>query len=339
MAPEQETMARTTATTRARPVLRVLLSCIGRRVELAQTFRTAARRLAIGLELHGTDVSPTAPGIHCVDLPHQVVPISRRRYIADLLELVEQSQIDLLVPTIDTELPKLAAARDRFKRYGCTVLISSTDVIAIGRDKLQTFEALRSADIDTPTTWPAAEALRRRRHRFPYQVKPRHGSAGLGNYRVDDLEALRFWAKRVPDAVVQEFVPGDEFTLDVYAGLDGRVQCVVPRQRLEVRSGEVQKARVVKDPRLIETGKRVVASIDGCIGVITVQCIRTPQGRIRVIEINPRFGGGVPLAIHAGADFPRWLMGGLLGRRCRIVLDGYRDGVYMLRYDQSVFLE
>lgn len=332
-------MVRTTATSKARPVLRVLLSCIGRRVELAQAFRAAGKRLGVGLELHGTDVSPLAPGIHHVDLAHQVIPISRRRYIADLLELVERSRIDLLVPTIDTELPKLAAARDRFKRRGCTAVISSTDVIAMGRDKLLTFEALRSADIDTPATWLAAEVLRRKRHRFPYQVKPRHGSAGLGNYRVDDPEALRFWAKRVPDAVVQEFVPGNEFTLDVYAGLDGRVRCVVPRQRLEVRSGEVQKARVVKDPRLIEIGKRVVESIGECMGIITVQCIRTPRGRIRVIEINPRFGGGAPLAIHAGADFPRWLMADLLGRRSRIALDGYRDGLYMLRYDQSVFLE
>jgi len=277
--------------------------------------------------------------MHVVDRAHRVTPIARRRYIPELLDLVERHRIDLLVPTIDTELPKLAAARDRFAERGCTAVISSPDVIAVGRDKMLTYVALTAAGIDTPATWPAKQVLKRRRHRFPYQIKPRHGSAGLGNYRVDDVEALRFWAKRVPDAVVQEFVPGVEFTLDVYAGLDGRVRCVVPRQRLEVRSGEVQKARIVKDPRLIEIGRRVVESITGCIGVITVQCIRTPRKRIRVIEINPRFGGGVPLAIHAGADFPRWLMAEHLGRRIRFAPNAYRDGVHMLRYDQSLFTE
>ncbi len=332
-------MAQTNPASGRRRGLRVLLSCIGRRVELAQAFRSAGKRLGVRLELHGTDASRLAPAMHHVDRAHLVVPIARRRYVPDLLALVERCRIDLLVPTIDTELPKLARARDRFAERGCTALVCSPEVIAIGRDKLKTFSALSSAGIDTPATRPAAEVLARRRHRFPYQIKPRYGSAGLGNYRVDDVESLRFWSRRVPEPVVQEFVAGEEFTLDVYAGLDGRVRCVVPRQRLEVRSGEVQKARVVKDRRLLDLGRRVVESLGDCVGVITVQCIRAARGRLRVIEVNPRFGGGAPLAIHAGADFPRWLMAERLGRTTRVRLDGYRDGVHMLRYDQSVFLE
>lgn len=331
-------MARKTSASRRRPSLRILLSCVGRRVELARAFESAGKRLGIRLDRHATDVSPLAPGMHHVDRTHIVKPIGHRRYIPELLDIVEAGKIDLLVPTIDTELSKLAAARERFAERGCTVLVSSPAVIAVGTDKVLTHRALADAGIDTPTTWPGHEALKRKRHRFPYQIKPRYGSAGKGNHRIDDIEALRFWTKRVPDSVVQEFVTGDEFTLDVYAGLDGRVRCVVPRQRLEVRDGEVQKARIVKDPALIEIGRRVVESIGDCVGVITVQCIRTSEGRIRTIEINPRFGGGAPLAIRAGADFPRWLMAELLGLPVRIAKNAYRDGMTMLRYDQSVFL-
>ena len=58
-----------------------------------------------------------------------------------------------------------------------------------------------------------------------------------------------------------------------------------------------------------------------------------------VVEASPSpilgFLGDV---FRAGADFPRWLMAEHLGRRPRIRLDGYRDGVHMMRYDQSVFL-
>jgi len=316
-----------------------MFTCVGRRVELVRAFRDAGTRLRVRLEIHGTDTNRLAPALYHVDRAHLVPPIARRSYISDLLRLVEKNRIDLLVPTIDTELPKLADARERFADRGCTVLVSSPGVIAIGRDKLLTHIFLTGTGIDTPTTWPASQVLARRRHRFPCQIKPRYGSASLGNYRVDDLEALRFWARRVPDPVVQEFVPGTEYTLDVYAGLDGRVRCVVPRERLDVRSGEVQKARVVKQPELIDVGRRVVQSLGEVVGVVTVQVIRQSTGRIRVIEINPRFGGGAPLAIRAGADFPRWLMMERLGDRPRIVPDGYRDGLYMLRYDQSVFVE
>ena len=30
------------------------------------------------------------------------------------------------------------------------------------------------------------------------------------------------------------------------------------------------------------------------------------NGEVTFIEINPRFGGGIPLSIEAGANFPLW---------------------------------
>ena len=177
-----------------------------------------------------------------------------------------------------------------------------------------------------------------RRLRFPCFLKPRYGSAAKGNFVVADREELLVLGRRIPEPIVQEYVRGVEHTLDVYTGLDGRPRCAVPRRRLEVRGGEVSKGLVVKDAALIETGLRTAAVLREGRGVLTVQCIVTPRGRIRTIEINPRFGGGVPLAIRAGADFPRWLLMEHLGRRPRIRRDGFRDGMAMLRFDDSVFV-
>ena len=46
--------------------------------------------------------------------------------------------------------------------------------------------------------------------------------------------------------------------------------------------------------------------------MVTIQCIRAGNAT-KVIEVNPRFGGGVPLSICAGADFPGWLLDELRG--------------------------
>ncbi|MGD2111174.1 MAG: ATP-grasp domain-containing protein, partial [Phycisphaerae bacterium] len=121
-------------------------------------------------------------------------------------------------------------------------------------------------------------------------------------------------------------------------GFDGKPRCVVPRRRLEVRTGEVSKGLVVKDPAIMAVGRQVALALGKCRGVVTVQCMVTPRGRIRVIEINPRFGGGAPLAIHAGADFPRWILSELWGKKPRINPTGFRGDVAMLRYDESVFV-
>jgi carbamoyl-phosphate synthase large subunit len=308
-------------------------------VELVRAFRQAARRLRVRLEVHGADATPLSPAIHHVDHPHLVPAIASGKYIEAVLRIVRHQRIDLLVPLIDSELARIARATGRFERAGCRVLISSPGVVDICRDKVRTFQALQEAGIDTPRTWTWQEAMRRRRHRFPYYLKPRTGSAAMGNYMVWNRRELAVLGRCVPEAIVQEFVEGVEHTLDIYTGCDGVPRCVVPRRRLEVRSGEVSKSLVVKDARLVDVGRRVATMLGASRGVITVQCMVTSRGRIRVIEINPRFGGGVPLSIHAGADFPRWILQELRGDRPRIAPFDFRGGVAMLRYDESVFVE
>jgi carbamoyl-phosphate synthase large subunit len=320
--------------------LRLLFTCVGRRIELLNAFRRAAAELGLRLEIHGADASAMSPGFHRVDKAHLVPTIASGQYVNALLELVRKEKIGLLIPLIDTELPAIAAAVERFTEIGCRAVISSSEVVQICADKLETHRILSENGIDTPQTWTWQELLRipESEHRFPYFMKPRAGSAAKGNYLVRNLEELRTFGRLVDDPIVQEFVDGVEHTLDVYAGFDGVPRCVVPRRRLEVRTGEVSKSLVVKNAALIAVGLRVAEVLGECRGVVTVQCMKTPRERIRVIEINPRFGGGAPLAIHAGADFPKWILQEHLGRKPRIAGLGFRDDVAMLRYDESVFV-
>ena len=307
-------------------------------MELLQAFRRAGEKLRIELILHGADVSRLAPAMHHVDRSHVLPAVSSPEYLDVLAALVRKQRIGLVIPLNDLELMTLSTGASRFEASGCRVAISTPKVVQICRDKIATHRVLKKAGLDVPETWTWDEVLRRVTHRFPYYMKPRAGSAAQGNYVIHDLDELRVFGRRVEDPIVQEFVDGVEHTLDVYAGFDGVPRCVVPRRRLEVRTGEVSKSLVVKDAALMDIGRRVAAALEECRGVVTVQCMVAPTGRIRVIEINPRFGGGAPLAIHAGADFPRWLMAEHLGRKVRIGKSAFRDDVAMLRYDQSVFV-
>ncbi len=315
----------------------LLLTCVGRRIELIDAFRRAADKLKITLVVHGADKSFAAPAMHHVDVAHLVPPLHDNAHLPALESIIQSHGIDMLIPLIDSELSVIGELAARSDALGCRVIISSDEVIKICQDKLRTYQVLKAAKIDTPATWPVETVLRRRRHRFPYFLKPREGSAGLGNYKIHSVEELVVFSRHVPDPIVQEFVDGEEHTLDVYTGFDSLPRCVVPRKRIEVRSGEVSKGITVKNRRIMAVGKKVASALPGCRGVITVQCIVTPERQIRVIEINPRFGGGVPLAIHCGADFPRWLLAEHLGRHPTIKPDAFANGVMMLRYDQSVF--
>jgi len=317
-----------------------MFTCVGRRVELLGTFRSAARKLRIDLELLGVDRNALAPAMRFVDRGFEAPETRHQDYIDRLLGLVRRHRPDLLIPLIDLDLLSLARAREAFAEAGCRCVISSYDVVRTCRDKIRCWRFLSEHGIDTPRTWTYDQARELGGELpLPLFIKPRSGSASRGNHRADTLDELAFYGPRVPEAIVQEFVTGQEYTLDVYAGLDGRPRCVVPRKRIEVRDGEVSKGEVVKDSALIAVGRHVVEALGECVGVVTIQCIVGARGRVRVIEINPRFGGGAPLGIAAGAEYPRWLLAEHLGRRVRIAMDGYRDGLRMLRYDSSVFEE
>lgn len=319
--------------------VRILFTCAGRRIELISGFIRAARRLGLRIQVHVADTEALVAAACVADRAHTVPSADAGAYIPSLLKVARRERIDLVIPLLDVELLKLALARGRFARFGCHVIVSSPRVVRRCRDKLALYRDFTARGIDVPRTWTPDEIRARRRHAFPYFLKPRKGSASQGNFVLRQRADLDAFVPRVADAIIQEYVAGDEYTLDVYAGDDGRPRCVVPRRRLEVRGGEVTKAVTVRHEGIMATGVRVVEALAECRGLITVQLFLTPEGRIKVIEVNPRFGGGVPLAIHAGADIPRWLLSEWLGRRPRIRLDHFREGVAMLRYHESFFRE
>lgn len=316
-----------------------MFTCVGRRVELVQAFRAAGRRLRLPLCLVGVDSDLTAPALPCVDQPVIVPPAADQGYMPAILEAIEDHAANLLIPTTDTDLPVLSQQRDVIAGLGCVPLIAEAGVIGVCRDKILTYQHLRRHNIDTPETFTPEQLRKLPAPQFPLFIKPRSGSASQWVHKIEDQLDLDYYLHRVRDPIIQEFVPGQEHTLDVYVGFNGVPRCVVPRARWQVRTGEVSKGVVVKDLDIMNAGRRLVETLGPSVrGVVTLQCIVTRERRIRFIEINPRFGGGAPLAIAAGADFPAWLLQEHLGQMPQIAFDGFRHGLCMLRYDWSVFV-
>ena len=319
--------------------LNVLFTCIGRRVSLLSSFRRAARQLKVSARFFGTDTSELSAALQLCDKKLLVKPIGDAGYIPQLLEIVKKNKIALLIPTIDTDLAVLAENKTRFAKLGCLVLISEAEVIHTCQDKRKMHRFLTSNGFDAPATMGIRTALAKRALKWPVLAKPWDGAAGKGVTVVNNRKELAVFGRRIPNCIVQEFIEGVEYTCDVYVDFDMKVRCVVPRRRIEVRAGEVSKGQVVKNRKIMAKAAELVEALGAGPGVITVQLILTPRGQIRFVEVNPRFGGGAPLAIKAGANFPKWILQELLGRKSRIKFDGFKDGLTMLRYDGEVWLE
>lgn len=350
--PESKTAKGTITAAAARAgSINILFTCIGRRVSLLNTFRTAAQKLRIKAAFFGTDITELSPALQLCDKRFLVKPISHPKYIKELLQIVKQNKVSLLVPTIDTDLLVLAKHKADFANLGCRALVSDPDVIEICQDKRKTYRFLLKNGFDTPATMSFRTALAKKKLNWPCFMKPWDGYASRGTAVVKNRSELLFFAKRIPNPIVQDFVEGTEHTCDVYVDFSMDVRCVVPRKRIEIRSGEVSKGQVVKNRQLMLLGADLVKVLGAGPGVITLQCFVQKDGRIKVTEINPRFGGGVPLAIKAGANFPKWIIGELLcsrvdslgrtrqlDRHINVSFDGFSDGLIMLRYDDEVWM-
>ena len=322
----------------------ILFTCIGRRVSLLKSFAAAARQLKIRSSLLGTDTAELSPALQLCDKKFLVKPVSHPGYIKQLLEIVADNKVKLLVPTVDLDLKVLAKNKAEFAELGCCVLVSAPEVIEICQDKRKTYRFLQKNGFDTPVTMSVRTALagyktRGSKLHWPCFLKPWDGFASRGTATVYNRNDLLFYAKKIPNPICQEFVDGTEYTCDAYVDFDMKVRCVVPRMRIEVRAGEVSKGRVVKDAYIMNQAVKLVETLGAGPGVITLQLFLNSDNKVKFIEVNPRFGGGVPLSIKAGANFPKWIMQELLGRKVRIGFDDFEDGLTMLRYDGEVWIK
>jgi carbamoyl-phosphate synthase large subunit len=318
--------------------LNVLFACIGRRVSLLNSFRRAAKQLKIKASFYGTDTTELSPALQLCDKGFLVKPVTHPGYIRQLLSIVKKNKVKLLIPTVDLDLKILAQNKPKFSALGCCVLISAPNVIDICQDKRKTYRFLRKNGFDTPVTISVPSAISKKKLNWPCFLKPWDGSASKGNAAVNNRKELAFFAKRIPNPICQEFIKGTEHTCDVYVDFCMKVRCVVPRKRVEVRTGEVSKAQVVKHSDIMGQSARLVETLGAGPGVITLQLFLTRDNSVKFIEINPRFGGGVPLSIKAGANFPKWILKELLASKTNIRFDGFKDNLIMLRYDDEVWL-
>jgi carbamoyl-phosphate synthase large subunit len=286
------------------------------------------------------DITPASAAFQLADEGVILPRTDDEAYGPAIDELVARRDVGLIVPTTDRDLPLLSRRRDRLAKAGCTVMVGSEPIIAACRDKGRLAGVLQKAGIPAVRTWPLAEGPAA--CGFPCFVKPTSGSSGIGAARIDSAEELARHVERFgEDLIVQEYVPGREVTVDVYRSRDGAVRCVVPRQRLTVRAGEVQKGITWNHPEIISAATRLAEALDGLWGAFCCQC-RLPEAEgdpPRFFEVNPRFGGGVPLAVAAGANLPRYLLEEVLGLPISAECGRFTDRLLMIRYDQSVFVQ
>ncbi|MCX6327610.1 MAG: ATP-grasp domain-containing protein [Bacteroidia bacterium] len=316
--------------------MNILITSAGRRVSLVRAFKNELVKFFPKGRIFTADMKPELSSACSVsDGYFSVVRVTDPAYSEKLIEICLANNIKLIVPTIDTELIPLAENVELFLNNGIQPVISSVEIVRICRDKRKLFSFFDSIG------FPRTREIDFTNPEFPIFAKPVDGSSSIGTRIITENSHLPGDASEDKKMVFLKFLsPLDytEFTIDLYFDKNSWLKCAVPRERLEVRSGEVTKAVTRKDD-LYKKIRSAFSYCNGFVGCITLQVFRhRNSNEIIGIEINPRFGGGYPLSYLAGADYPEYLIREYLLNENIQFFDNWTSDMLMLRYDDEIIV-
>lgn len=310
--------------------MNILFTCAGRRNYLINYFKEALKGEG---KVYATDMQLTAPALVDADVAVQVPAIYSPEYIPSLLKIVTENNIKAVISLNDLELPILSEAKNQIEALGTKVIVADEHAIKIAFDKWETVKFLEENNLKSPKTFidlaEAKKAIERGELKFPLVIKPRWGSASIGIDFPEDMEELelayRLQSIRLKRTIlaeaskddidhailIQEKIPGKEYGMDVLNDFEGNYLGTFVRQKLQMRSGETDKAVSVIDERFEEIGRTIGENL-AHIGNLDCDVFEH-DGELYVLELNPRFGGGYPFSHEAGmntaAAYIAWLQG------------------------------
>lgn len=313
--------------------MNLLFLNVGRRCELVESFQRALTMRGGG-KIFGSDISALAPALQVVDQPVLFPHGDSPDFGDTLLEYCRCHNIGLVVPTIDPDLLRLDALAERFAAQlpDCRLLVSPSFTLRHARDK----RLSRKLFAELGAEVPEEVSLNDPKLLFPLFVKPFDGSGGDGAGIVLDRAALLSRLQENPELMVEKIVTGPEYTVDVLCDFFGKALCAVPRRRIRIRSGEVVQGVVERNRELEELALKLAEGFQA-IGPVTLQFRRPDEGCFVAMEINARMGGGLPLTIAAGGDWPGWILDMCMAKTPD-TMTNIAEGLVMTRCDRSFFI-
>lgn len=282
-------------------VIRSLREALGDRVSI------------VGIAYDALDSSLYAPGLLDDGVLFPYPSAGPEAWFDRLLQIRNEGGVDLLIPNLDVELPLVQRLVPRLQELGVSVVLPDTAAFQ-RRTKDRLPELAAQFGIAVPETVrvldSATLAQAGARLGYPLVVKGPFYEAEVVHGPAEATTAfLKLSAKWGLPLLAQRFVKGEEFDVVCLGDGKGRMLGAVPmRKTMITKMGKAWGGVTIDDPALVEVARKLVCGLQwrgGC----EVEALRgATDGRIYLIEVNPRFPAWVYLATAAGCNLPLGLL-------------------------------
>ncbi|MFH0775825.1 MAG: ATP-grasp domain-containing protein [bacterium] len=283
----------------------------------------------LGVRVIACDSDPLSFGLFTQDKGYVIPKAEEPDFIDKLKEICKKEKVDAILPAVDEEIRVLARNRKFFEDDGIRLIVPQEKVVETCSDKWLTYKFFVEFAIPTPLT--GIDGIP---EKYPVIIKPRFGRGGRGIQKIEDKEAFCFFSKRRSDCIWQEYLQGEEFTIDILSDWEGRVISLSGRKRLATESGISVKGIIERNKKIERLAKKIAETLK-ITGPSNIQCFWKGDAPY-FTEINSRLSGGLALSEKAGARILEnlvRLLSEMPPKRPTI-----KEGVIMLRYYEQIFL-
>ena len=215
-------------------------------------------------------------------------------FIEQLNRLIDEWQIDILLPAHDSVILKLAQCRAQLR---APAAVPELDVASICRNKNATYAHLAHCDFVPASIQGLAEA-------YPIFAKPAVGQGSQGAEIIHERERHQQLLASSVEYVFSEYLPGVEYTIDCISDGSGRLLHASPRERGRVKSGISVRTQPAQLEPEVGAMASVIAQTFAFKGGWFFQVKRDRQGRAKLLEIAPRIAGSMGLSRNLGINYP-----------------------------------
>lgn len=280
-----------------------------------------------------TDTLKYAPTRFLCDKSYLVSSFDSEFFGKEIGEIIKKEKIDIVIPLSHYSLFSLQDNRNWFEKMNVMIFIPENETLEATLNKKKMAEHLAKNGFCTPKSYEKIVNI----DKFPIVIKPVYGTSSKDVTIVKDKKELRGLSKDLNDMVIQEYIDGTEWTIDLYCNPNGSVVSIVPRLRLQVQAGLSTKAKTVRNRRLIECIKRFCKTLK-FFGPCCIQVIENREGEFYFIDVNPRMGGGTSLAMRAGLNIPEYVLKNYQGKLNRHTAK-WKDNLVLSRYYGDIYYE
>lgn len=244
------------------------------------------------------DSDNLSAGFYLADTKYVVPSSDDPGYWEYVLRVIVEEGINLIIPTGDVDIVHFAKHKKILDDLGITTYFSDYSTIQICQDKYEFYKKCHQK-YPLPDTSLVPFCL-------PIIKKPNRGSGsrGVSLYKSnEEIPLVKIVEEEQENYIYQEYLPGVEYSVDVLNDYEGTFVTCVIRERIQTKAGISTKGRIVKNT-YIENLCKDLSMYLGLIGPSCIQLKNDKNNQPKVIEVNPRLGGGTYFSTLAGINIP-----------------------------------